>query len=244
MNTPEPTVRNAARLAYKALHTSLSPINDSEYRELLALYRADPMFYRHVQDVALGMELNILDASEQRGLIVVPASRESKFAVRLSDIRSGMGLEQKASLVLAHVAVAAVFFPTTDGLDDDNYSPPPASVGTCRDTLHALSRRLKEASDLPMDIPPELAPGWEAVSAMPVAIPAGQRASVASVVGVVKLALNQMAQNGLVRLDREADEDAAVTYTATHRLRVQLRELALRRLYEMAQLAVTLHKVN
>ncbi|WP_321912302.1 hypothetical protein [Burkholderia cepacia] len=238
------TVCNAARLIYKALHTSLSPINDAEYRGLLALYRADPTFYQHVLDIASGMELRILDASEQRGLIVVPASRESKFAIRLTDIRSGMGVEQKASLVLAHIAVAAVFYPTTDGLDDDNYSAPPASVGMCRDALYALSRRLKETSDLPADIPPELAPGWESISAMPVAIPAGQRASAASVVGVIKLALNQMAQNGLVRLDRDAEEDAAVTYTPTHRLRVQLRELALRRLYEMAQLTVTQRRGN
>lgn len=244
MNTPEPTVRNAARLAYKALHATLSPINDNEYRELLALYRADPAFYGLVQDVTQGLELTILDASEQRGLIVVPSSRDSKFAVRLSDIRSSMGLEQKASLVLAHIAVAAAFFPTTDGLDDDNYSPPPVSVGTCRDTLYTLARRLKESSELPTNIPEELAPGWEAIAAMPVAIPSGQRASVSSVVGIIKLALNHLAQNGLVRLDRDADDDAAVTYTATHRLRVQLRELALRRLYEMAQLAVTLRKAD
>ncbi len=50
--------------------------------------------------------------------------------------------DQKAALVLAHIAIAAAFFPTTDGLDDDNYSPPPASVATCRDTLYALARRL------------------------------------------------------------------------------------------------------
>jgi hypothetical protein len=242
MNMLEPSVRHASRLVYKALHTSLSPVNDTEYRELLALYRADPLFHRQVEDVALGMELTILDASELSGLVVVPATRESKFAVRLSDIRSGMSPEQKAALVLAHIAVAAVFFPTTDVLDDDNYSAPPVSAGTCRDTLYALSRRLKEASDLPSDIPPELAPGWEAIAAMPVAIPAGQRASTASVVGVVKLALNQMTQNGLARVDREADDDASVMYTPTRRLRVQLRELALRRLYEMAQLAYTARK--
>ncbi|MBC8742883.1 hypothetical protein F6X40_41200 [Paraburkholderia sp. UCT31] len=238
----EPTMRNAARLTYKALHTTLSPINDSEYRELLALCRADPTFRRYVEDVAAGMELQILDLSEQRGLIVVPASKDSRFAVRLTDIRSGMTPDQKAALILAHIAIAAVFFPTTDGLDDDNYSPPPASVATCRDTLYALARRLKETSDLPPDIPSELAPGWETISALPVAIPSGQRASHASVVGVVKIALNQMAQNGLVRLDRDAEDEAAATYTPTFRLRVQLRELALRRLYEMAQLATTERK--
>lgn len=237
MTTVQSSVRNAARLAYKALHTTLSPVNDPEYRELLALYRADAAFAAQVQDVTQGLELDILDASEQRGLIVVPSSRESRFALRMSDLRSGMGLDQKAALVLAHVAIAAVFFPTTDGLDDDSYNPPPASVASCRDTLHGLSRRLKEASDLPVDIPPELAPGWELIAALPVILPAGQRASANSIVGLVKVALSHMVQNGLARLDRDAEDEAAATYTATHRLRVQLRELALRRLYELAQKA-------
>lgn len=244
MTSPEPSVRNAARLAYKALHTALSPINDAEYRELLALYRADPTFHRQVEDVVTGLELQILDATESRGLVVVPASRESRFSVRLADIRAGMSPDQKAALVLAHVAIAAVFFPTTDVLDDDNYSPPPSSLAACRDTLYALARRLKETTDLPADIPPELAPGWDAIAALPVAIPAGQRASAASVVGVVKIALNHMLQNGLVRLDRETDDDTAATYTPTHRLRVQVRELALRRLYEMAQLVTPMVKVD
>ena len=238
MNPTNSNVRNAARLVYKALHTTLSPVNDLEYRELLATYRADPTFAAQVRDVAAGMELSILDVSE-RGLIVVPTSQDSRFAIRMTDIRTGMGVEQKAALLLAHVAVAAAFFPTTDGLDDDNYTPPPASVAACRDALHALARRLKESSDLPPDIPLELAPGWEVVASMPVIVPASQRASVNSVVGVIKLALSHMQQNGLVRLDRDAVDDAAMTYTSTHRLRVQLREVALRRLYELAQKAIS-----
>lgn len=227
-------VRHAARLVYKALHTSLSPVNDPEYRELLGQYRANPAFATQVQDVATGMELIVLDVSE-RGLIIVPSSRESRFALRMTDIRANLDAAQKASLLLAHVAVAAVFFPTTDGLDDENYTPPPSSVSNCRDTLYALARRLKESSSLPAEIPAELAPGWEAISAMPLVLPAGQRASPNSLVGIVKLALGHMQANGLVRLDRDADDDASVTYTPTHRLRIQLRELALRRLFDVAQ---------
>lgn len=227
-------VRHAARLVYKALHTSLSPVNDTEYRELLGQYRANPAFATQVQDVATGMELIVLDVSE-RGLIVVPSSRESRFALRMTDIRANLDAAQKASLLLAHVAIAAVFFPTTDGLDDDNYTPPPSSVSNCRDTLYALARRLKESSSLTAEIPAELAPGWEAISAMPLVLPAGQRASPNSLVGIVKLALGHMQANGLVRLDRDADDDASVTYTPTHRLRIQVRELALRRLFDVAQ---------
>ena len=127
MNPIQPSVRNAARLTYKALHASLSPVNDAEYRELLALYRSDMTFQTQVQDVATGMELMVLDATD-RGLIVVPTSRDSKFAIRMQDIRLQMTVEQRAALVLAHVAIAAVFFPTTAGLEDDNYTPPPCSV--------------------------------------------------------------------------------------------------------------------
>jgi hypothetical protein len=239
MTAPAPNIRNAARLIYKGLHTNLSPINDAEYRDLLALHRADADFRRSTEDIAIGMELQILDVSERRGLIAVPASPNSRFAVRLSDIRStGMDVQQKAALILAHVAVAAVFFPTTDVLDDDNYTPPPATVGACRETLYALAQRIKDAAELPPEIPLDLAPGWESICAMPPVMREGQRASPSSGAGVMKLTLNQMAANGLVRLDRGTEDDASATYTATHRLRVQLRELALRRLYELAQLAV------
>ena len=238
MSITEPTIKNAARLVYKALHTALSPVNDSQYRELLDLYRADPKFAVNVQDIAAGMELAILDFSE-RGLIIVPTSRDSKFAVRVADIRSNLKSEQKAALVLAHVAIASVFFPTTDGLEDDNYIPPPASVGEFRDALHALARRLKDAGENIEDIPSELAPGWDCNCALPSILPNSQRATPNSVTGMVGLALTNMVSNGLARLDREASDEAQVTYTATHRLRVQLRELTLRRLFVLAQTGAT-----
>jgi hypothetical protein len=235
MTMPQATVQNAARLVYKALNTNLSPANDTLYRELLDVYRADPKFAADVQDIATGLELIILDFSE-RGLVVVPTSRESRFAVRIADIRTNLKQDQKAGLVLAHVAIASVFFPTTDGLEDDNYFPPPASVAQFRDALHALSRRLKDAGgNLPGDIPLELAPGWELICAMPSTVPSSQRAAATSVTGLIGLALTHMVSGGLARLDRDSAEEALATYTATHRLRVQLRELTLRRLFELAQ---------
>ena len=233
MNTPTPSAREAARLIYKAIHTTLSPQTDQTYLQLLGLYRAEPKFAAMVQDIAEGLELAILDVSE-RGLVIVPTSRESKFSVRIADIRTNLKPEQKAGL-LAHVAVAAVFFPTTDGLDDDNYVPPPATLGQFRDTLYALARRLKDAGEDLKDVPLELAPGWELVCAMPTMVPSSQRASANSVTGLVGLALSHMVSGGLIRIDRESTDDEQVTYTANHRLRVQLRELTLRRLFELAQ---------
>lgn len=229
----------AARLLYKALHPSLVPINDAEYRELLARYRAEPALVQALDEVALGMELKVLDVSE-RGLVVVPSSKESRFALRMTDLRTGMELRQKAALLLATVAAAAVFFPTTEGLEDDNYIPPPASVARVRDTLLSLASNLQaRGSQLAADLPPALAPGWEYLLVLPVAVPNQQRASFKSLVGVAGLALKQMREGSLVRLDRDSDDDEAQTYTATQRLRVQLRDLALRRLFELAQHSAT-----
>ena len=105
----------------------------------------------------------------------------------------------------------------------------------------ALARRLKdgaEEADL-KDVPVELAPGWELVCSMPLMLPGAQRASPASVTGLIGLALLHMVAGSLVRVDREAADDTQVTYTPTHRLQVQLRELTLRRLFEIAQTGAT-----
>jgi len=234
MSTPEPNTLNAARLIYKALNSNLSAINDTQYRELLDLYRAAPEFMMQVKDIAEGLELSVLDFSE-RGLILAPVSRESRFAYRVGDIRTNLKPEQKAALVLAHVAVASVFFPTTDGLEDDNYVPRPATVADFRDELHSLARRLNEIETLDDEIPPELGPGWAYISSLPSSIRGAQRATANSVTGLIGLALLHMKDGGLVRLDREATDEDQVSYTATHRLRVQLRELTLLRLFELAQ---------
>jgi len=236
MNVLQSSAQHAGRLLYKALHTTLVPINDMEYRELLALYRADPGFADKVQQFATGMELAILDVSE-RGLVVVPASRDSKFAIKMTDIRAGLDAKQKAALLLAHVAIAATFFPMTDGLDDDNFVPPPSCVADFRGTLHALAKQLQACASPSPELPVELMPGWDYIASLAVVVPTAQRASLTSVVGFIRLALKHMREGGLVRLDRETDDEEAASYTPTQRLRVQLRELALRRLFDIAQAA-------
>lgn len=237
MTTLQSSSKNAGRLLYKALHATLVPVNDVEYRELLAQYRADPAFADMVQSIASAMELAILDVSE-RGLVVVPQSRESKFAVKMADIRAGLEVKHKTALLLAHVAIAATFYPTTDGLDDDNFVAPPSSVASLRETLHGLAKHLQASANHVPDVPVELAPGWDYIASLAVVVPTGQRAALTSVVGFIKLALKHMKEGGLVRIDRESEDDETETYTPTQRLRVQLRELALHRLFAIAQTAV------
>lgn len=225
--------REATRLLYKALHLGLSPANDAEYRELLGKYRADGAFSEAVQEAAIGLELEILDVSE-RGLIVAPSSRESRFSLRLTDLRQHLSGKQKVALAMAHLAISAVFFPTTDRLEDDAKTPLPATVGRFRDTLLSLVSRLANESA------EELLPGWELLKRLPPVNPKAERASTNSVEGFVKLALKQMTEYGLVRLERESEDEAQALYTATHRLRVHLRELTLRRLFDLTRESVAI----
>ena len=230
--------RDATRLIYKSLHLGLSPTNDAEYRELLGKYRADGAFSEAVQEAAIGLELVILDVSE-RGLIVAPSSRESRFSLRLADLRQHLSGEQKIALAMAHLAIAAVFFPTTDRLEDDAKTPLPATVSRFRDTLLSLVNRLAE-TDAPVESTEDLLAGWELLKRLPPVNPKAERASTNSVEGFVKLALKQMAEYGLVRLERESEDETQALYTATHRLRVHLRELTLPRLFDLTRESVAI----
>lgn len=225
--------REAARLLYKALNLAGSPANDLNYRELLSRYRADSAFAEQVQEQAAGMELAILDVSE-RGLIIAPANRESRFSLRMSDLRQHLTKDQKLALALSHLAISAVFFPTTDRLEDEAKIPLPATVARFRDTLLSLVNRLAE-SEAADTIEEELTTGWQLLKRLPAVNPKAERASTSSIEGFIKLALKQMTEYGLVRLERDSEDEAQALYTATHRLRIHLRELTLPRLFHLTR---------
>lgn len=223
----------ANRLIYKALHLGLTPTNDPEYRELLSKYRADATLFESVQQAAIALELTILDASEH-GLIIAPSRRESRFSLRLDDLRQNLNGEQKVALVLAHLAISATFYPTTDMIEDDTKTPLPATVARFRDTLTTIATTLSQGNK-PEGITDEFVPAWELLRRLPIAHPKAERANTTSIEGFIKLALKQMADYGLVRLVRETEEETQTLYTPTHRLRIHLRELTLWQIFEFAQ---------
>ena len=230
--------RDAARLLSKGLQLRLAPANDLDYRELLARYRADPSFRETVQDMAIGLELRILDQSE-RGIVLCAADARSQFALRLGDLRQNLRPEQRVALVLAHLAIGATFFPTADSLEDDAPPPVPVKVSRFRDSLSALVKRLEqERGREPGGEDHELDEGWRLLSKLPVVNPKAERAAPNSLEGFVKLALNQMADSALVRLDRTSADESQEVFTATHRLRVQLREATVPAWFEIARSAM------
>ncbi|WP_423599944.1 hypothetical protein [Roseateles sp. MS654] len=230
------THRDANTLLYKAINLTAAPSRDVEYRELLSRYRADSVFASAVQEAAIGLQLSILDVSE-RGLIVAPTSKESRFSLRMSDLRHMFTPEQRVALAMAHLAIAAVFFPTTDRLDDDVKAPLPATLARFRDTLLAVVGRLSDSHEAGegADQAEEFIPGWQYLERLPAVNPKAERASSSSVDGIVRIAANKMLEYGLLRLVRDSEDDAQAVYGPTYRLRVHLRELTLPRLFHVTR---------
>ncbi len=229
---------SAARLVAKSLQANLSTANDVEYRQLIALYRADGEFRSIYEQMLRGLELQLLDWSE-RGMFVVPEGPKSLFAYRLSDIRSSMSEPEKAALVLIFVGIATVFFPTTESLDNDEWHPPPARMADFRDAIHALARRLCDESNID-ESTEALRPGWDYLASLPLASPKSenQRAGMNSIVGLVKTGLNKLREAGLIKLDYSSEEELEHSYTVTQRFRVQLREFSLQKLVEYSRQAI------
>lgn len=222
---------DASRLLYKALQINLSPANDAEYRELLARYRSNPVFKQILAEVAEGMQLQVLDVSE-RGLIVAPAGKESRFSLRMSDLRKQpMSEEQKVATALCMLAISAVFYPTQELLDDESRFPIPARVPKFRDSLLVLAERMKEQDGDDNLTIEEMRPGWGYILQIAPMQP-DRPNSIGSVDGLVRMVLRQMKDSGLVTATRGEDDDDSRDFTPTHRLRVNLRERTLPRLFD------------
>lgn len=222
---------DASRLLYKALQINLSPANDAEYRELLARYRSNPVLKQVLAEVAEGLQMQVLDVSE-RGLIVAPAGKDSRFSLRMSDLRKQpMSEEMKVAAALCMLAVAAVFYPTQELLDDESRFPIPARVPKFRDSLLVLAERMKEQDGDDNLAIEEMRPGWGYILQIAPMQPDKPK-SITSVDGIVRMVLRQMKDSGLVTATRGEEDDDSRDFTPTHRLRINLRERTLPRLFD------------
>lgn len=225
---------SAARLVVKALQSNLSPVNDIEYRQLLAMLRSSAEFRELFQNIVRGLELQLLDWSE-RGVVIVPSGPKSPFSFRLSNIRSSLSDEEKSALVLIFVGIAAAFFPTTECLDNEDYHPPPVKLSEIRDFVYSLACNLKSGKELDETFE-TVRPGWDYLASLPLSNPQSeeQRAGLGTLVSLSKLGLKNLREAGLIRLDYSAGDELEHAYTATYRFRIQLREFSLHKLVDYA----------
>jgi len=224
--------RDAAALLYKAMGAYASPGSDVEYRHLLARYRADSAFSEVVNGIAAGMELAILDVSE-RGLVIAPSGKKSRFSIKIGDLRLNMGEREKVAMVLVHMAIGTVFYPTTDHLEDEGRTPFPSSLTDIREKVVGIANQLRVAAEGDSYPAEELRPGWSLLLDLQEVMPDASRASMSSVHGIVKVCLMRMLTYGLVRKEGREEIGDKTVFTPTHQLRIQLRELTLPNLYRV-----------
>lgn len=231
--------QQAAALAYKGLQLGAMPASDKEYAELVRLYLSDPQMREAVHDIVDGMQLRIIgDVSLDRGFFLAPMNVESRFAFRLSDIRSGMDETQKALLALCHLAIAATFFPTMDALENAQGSAfYPIKFTMVRDRLHALGKEFAKAEKEGESLPETWRSGWALLDSLPLRSADERRAAMSSVVGMLKLAFSNLIEGRCIRLHGNGTDEANLEYIALNRYRAQLMDFALPELFVLAQQA-------
>ena len=224
--------QKALRLIYKGLHPRASALSgDPEYRALLRHWRADPEFQLTVRDLAPMLELRIVDVVDQ-GIVLAPDSPDSYFAATLSDLRPGLGDMSRGSLALVQIAIAATFFPTAAALTgaDDDGGDISATPDRIAQFLREHCERLEEeASDDAALHEAGMVKAWRELARLPEVPPDGsRRAAMNSLVGMVKIVLNQLEKHGMVNQVPETEN----AYAPTPRYRLQVRELAANDIFE------------
>lgn len=221
---------DAARLIACGLRPRLRPENEPDYATLLGRYRVDAGFREVVGAVAAGLGLSVLEAG-QFGLSLA-AEEGSVFALRLSDYRANLSVEDRLIHGLVHLAAAAYCYPTAASLDDE--------AAVQRVSVRGLEQYLREACERlasrfgdadPRDDQPELEHAWRIYHRRNATRDTGDgRRSPRSTQGMISYALETLADQGFLRKVGDADGD---TYQALARYRIQVRELAAHEGYRL-----------
>jgi hypothetical protein len=237
--------QDAARLLAFGLRPKQRPARNLDYADLVRRYRGDSAFADHVTSIAIGLDLAILDVDMSHG-IVVAATEDSTFALKVTEYARRTGGEGKASdrvlHGLAHLGAATMAYPRPADLGS------PAYVG--RITVHGVdafvreaARLLKEkaaAEDTDADPPtdhPDLEAAWRAYERRAQNPGSADRRRVSSsTFGMVSKALAFLAEQGM--LVRAGDEGGG-TYRTTTRYRVQVLDAGARMFDELLALGVT-----
>lgn len=236
----EDIVYKAARLIYKGLQPRSYAEKDKEYGELLRLCLSSFEFTDHVKAIAEGMSLVVVDISD-KGIILAPASTDSRFAMGLSDYRKELegevdpeNIEAQAKrgiIALIQVAIAATFFPTAEILDDDDYEAlgKSATIEDFNAVLLRMCENVVKADDQEL-IAPSLQKGARWVQTLPDALPKGKTATFRSKIGAITIIVNQLDRSGLIKYHKTSDAEC---YFPTYKYQQLLRKRAVGHLFDL-----------
>ena len=156
----------------------------------------------------------------------------SVFALRLSDYKSSLTVEDRLLHGLVHLAIAAYCYPTAASLDDEAAVQRVSATGIeryLRDVCERLAGRLADVD--PRDDQPELEQAWRIYHRRNATRDTGDgRRAPKSTQGIIGHALETLADQGFLR--RVSDAEGG-TYQALARYRIQVREMAAHEGYRL-----------
>lgn len=138
-------VYSAGRLLQWGLRPSARPVQEQEYRQLVARYLDHPDFRTVVKEAAMGLGLAILDVGEL-GMVLAP-TENSIFATRPSDVLNRTRAEDRLLDGLVQVAIAATVFPRAHDIEESALTArPPITVDEIEESIRGLCKQLEEES--------------------------------------------------------------------------------------------------
>ena len=179
-----------------------------------------------------GLGLTILDAGEHG--MVLGASGDSIFALRLADYRQNLSLEDRVCHGMIQLAIAAWCFPTAASLADAETVVAQLSTQRVVRYLVDLCQQLKARADTDPELGnPELREAWRIIlsRAETRSTPDGRRVA-QTLNGMVAHALAHLERGGLLR--RVSDEEGG-TFKTLSAYRVQVRELGSLAAFRLVQ---------
>jgi hypothetical protein len=220
------------RLIGFALNPRSRPAQEPVYDELLRRFRMDATFRSLTTAVLRGLGLSILDTGEHG--MVLGASQESIFALRLSDYRQNLSLEDRICHGMIQLAIAAWCFPTAASLADPD--PVVFQLTTHRVVRYLvdLCQQLKLRADRDPDLGTlELREAWRVIleRAETRSTPDGRRVA-QTLSGMVAYALTHLERGGLLR---RVSEEEGGTFKTFSSYRVQVRELGAHDAFQLVQ---------
>lgn len=232
MNTTD--AQDLGLLLRCALEPRRRPATDAEYRRVVDRLRREAAFAEAFDGLCDGLGLLPLAADDYG--VVLGVRDDSPFAMRLNDFRVGMKQDDRMVYGLVLLAAAAWCWPRAAELDAFGEGVRRVSVVELTDYLSDLAGRLAEQATRDADADhPELRQAWRAVQRMaPTKATADGRRTATTLAGMVKYALEQLADRGLLRPD--GDE----VFRTTRAFRTQVRELAANEAFALVRRALGL----
>jgi len=118
MNELANNAYSAGILLRLALNPKATPYQDKEYANLLHELNTNPSFRIIFENLAEGLELEILDYGNHG--VVLAGKEKSPFAYRMVDYRGKLSVEDRVCHGLVQLAIACYCYPTVEALDQDD----------------------------------------------------------------------------------------------------------------------------